>query len=341
MKRRSTAERKNRRVAMLAFPDVQMLDVMGPLEVFSRTARWLTENAARRGAAYSVEILGLERGLFAASSGLRVYADHGYADVGRGIDTLLLAGGRGVDPICADKRLVRWVRAQARSVRRIGSVCTGAFLLAEAGLLRGKRATTHWRSCARLAERFPDIRVEPDTLFIKQGSLYTSAGVTAGMDLALALVEEDHGRAVALAVARELVLFLRRSGGQSQFSAQLAVQLAERQPIGELQSFIVEHPEEDLSVEKLADRVGMSPRNFARVFAREVGMTPARFIATVRVETARRLLEESTDGMESICRRSGLGTPESMRRAFLRSVGITPSQYRDRFNRREAAGRIA
>jgi transcriptional regulator GlxA family with amidase domain len=180
------------------------------------------------------------------------------------------------------------------------------------------------------------VRVEPDTIFVQEGSIYTSAGVTAGMDLALAMVEEDQGREVALAVARELVLFLRRPGGQAQFSAQLAVQFAEREPLKDLQAYVLDHPRADLSVETLARRVGMSPRNFARVFTREVGTTPARFVTSARVETARRLLEESSEDLEAICAMSGLGTPESLRRAFLRVVGVAPSQYRERFNRRHS-----
>ncbi len=207
--------------------------------------------------------------------------------------------------------------------------------------MKGCRATTHWGSCTRLAREYPDVRVEPDTIFVQEGSLYTSAGVTAGMDLALAMVEEDYGREVALAVARELVMFLRRPGGQAQFSAQLAVQFAERKPMNDLQAYILDHPREDLSVETLSRRIAMSPRNFARVFTREVGTTPARFVTSVRVETARRLLEESSEGLETICSSSGLGTPESMRRAFLRTVGIPPSQYRERFNRHHPTRRLA
>jgi transcriptional regulator GlxA family with amidase domain len=176
--------------------------------------------------------------------------------------------------------------------------------------------------------------VEPDTIFVREGSIYTSAGVTAGMDLALAMVEEDQGRDVALAVARELVVFLKRPGGQSQFSAQLAVQLATQEPLQELQAYILDHPDVDLTVETLAGRVSMSPRHFARVFLRDIGITPARFVVSARVETARRLLEESSESLESICSRSGLGTLESMRRAFVRIVGIPPGQYRERFNRR-------
>lgn len=321
------------RIAMLAFPEVQVLDVMGPLEVFSRTSRWMKDQGRAREHLYEVEILGPKRGPFLTSSGLRLYADRGIAEVEGGIDTLMVAGGVGVARCRSQAPLLAWIRGQAKQVRRLASICTGAFLLAEAGLLKGKRATTHWNHCPDFARAFPDIQLEPDTIFVRQGSLYTSGGVTAGMDLALALVEEDLGRDVALAVARELVMFLKRPGGQSQFSAQLSVQLAEQAPLRELQAYIQEHPEADLSIERLARRVAMSPRNFARLFAKEVGMTPARFVAAVRVESARRMLEESAESLESICGRCGLGTPESMRRAFMRSLGIPPGQYRERFNR--------
>jgi transcriptional regulator GlxA family with amidase domain len=329
------------RVAMLAYPGIQMLDVMGPLEVFSRTSRWLRDQGRPGDDAYSIEILGLKRGPFRASSGLRLYADRRFDEVDRGIDTLMIAGGIGVQHYRRNPALLHWIQRQAGWVRRLASVCTGAFFLAEAGLLKGRRATTHWGSCAGLASSYPDVRVEPDTIFVREGAIYTSAGVTSGMDLSLALVEEDHGREVALAVARELVMFLRRPGGQAQFSAQLAVQFAEHEPLRELQAYILDHPRQDLSVETLAHRAAMSPRNFARVFTREVGMTPARFVTSVRVETARRLLEESSEDLKAICSMSGLGTPESMRRAFLRLMGIPPSQYRERFNcNHRSGGRI-
>ena len=334
--RRSTTRlpsRRPMRIAMLAFPEVQVLDVMGPLEVFSRTSRWLRDHGRQADHVYRVEIIGLKRGSFRTSSGLRLYADLGIDEVGRGIDTLMVAGGVGVARYRSHAPLLRWIRRQSGQVRRLASICTGAFLLAEAGLLEGRRATTHWNHCSALARDFPRVRLEPDTIFVRDGSLYTSAGVTAGMDLALALVEEDFGREVALAAARELVMFLKRPGGQAQFSAQLAVQLAEHEPLRELQSYIVDHPAEDLSIDRLARRAAMSARNFARVFTREVGMTPARFVASVRVETARRLLEETTDPLDAICAASGLGTPESMRRAFLRAIGIPPGQYRERFHR--------
>ena len=321
---------------MLAFPDVQVLDVMGPLEVFSRTSRWLRDHGRRADHAYQVEIIGLKKGAFRASSGLRLYADRGIEEVGRGIDTLLIAGGLGVTQHRSHAAIRRFIRRQSKLVRRLASICTGAFLLAEAGLLRGRRATTHWNHCNDFARDFPDVRVEPDTIFVQDGSLYTSAGVTAGMDLALALVEEDFGREVALAAARELVMFLKRPGGQAQFSAQLSAQLAEHEPLRDLQSFIADHPGDDLSIPRLARRVAMSPRNFARVFAQEVGTTPARFVASVRVETARRLLEETTETLDAISVMSGLGTPESMRRAFLRALGIPPGMYRERFTRSQS-----
>jgi transcriptional regulator GlxA family with amidase domain len=321
-----------KRVAMLAYPGVQILDVTGPLEVFARASRWLREDGGRSDYPYTVEILGLESGLIRTSSGLSLHAERRFADVGRGVDTLLVAGGTGSRLHASNPTILRWLRGQAAHVRRLASVCTGAFFLAEAGLLTGRRATTHWASCAELARCYPDVRVEPDRLFIKEGSVYTSAGVTAGIDLALALVEEDHGRDVALAVARALVVFLKRPGGQAQFSAQLSEQFADREPLRDVQAYIVEHPRADLSVEALARRTGMSPRNFARVFTREVGVTPARFVTRARVETARRLLEESSKGLDAIALASGLRSAELVRRAFLRAVGVGPSAYRARFN---------
>ena len=322
---------------MLAYPDAQILDVVGPLEVFSRTSRWLRDHGRKGPDAYSVEILGLKPGPFRVSSGLRLYAARGFASVRGGLDTLMVAGGIGTTAALQNRALLRWVRGQTGKVRRIASICTGAFVLAEAGLLKGRRATTHWGYCSRLGETYPEVQVEPDALFVREGSIATSAGVTAGMDLALALVEEDHGRDVALQVARELVMFLRRPGGQSQFSAQLQVQMAGKEPIRELQAYILEHPEADLSVPALAGRVAMSPRNFARVFTREVGMTPARFIAKTRVETARRLLEDGPADLKSVCTRSGLGSPEVLRRTFQRVLGIPPSRYRERFSARRMA----
>jgi transcriptional regulator GlxA family with amidase domain len=213
----------------------------------------------------------------------------------------------------------------------MASVCSGAFLLAAAGLLDGRRATTHWSVCELLADTFPMTRVEPDSIYVRDGNIATSAGITAGMDLALALVEEDHGRDVALEVARWLVLFMRRPGGQSQFSTQLRAQSAEREPLRDLQTWIVENPTADLSVGALATRVAMSPRHFARVFARETGVTPAVYVERIRVDLARRLLEETGLGLEAEADASGFGSVETLRRAFHRTLGVAPSDYRARF----------
>jgi transcriptional regulator GlxA family with amidase domain len=330
---RSSGKRRrpSRHVVMLAFPGVQVLDVTGPLEVFGCAARLLEERGRTGPPAYTVEIVAGSAGPFASSSGIRLVAERAVRDVRGGIDTLLVAGGQGTQAALGDRALISWLRRMAPRVRRLGSVCTGAFLLAEAGLLDGRRVTTHWRWCAALAARCPQATIDADRIYVRDGDLYTSAGVTSGMDLALALIEEDHGREVAMAVARQLVLFLKRPGGQSQFSAQLAAQSAEREPLRELQTWVVDHPDADLSVPALARRVAMSARNFARVFRREVGMTPARYVEIVRVEAARRRLEESSGGVDAVAADCGFGTAETMRRAFRRRMRVAPSAYRSRF----------
>jgi transcriptional regulator GlxA family with amidase domain len=320
-----------RHVALIAFPDVQILDVTGPLEVFARASRWLREHGRRSHDVYQIELLARTAGPLVTSSGLRLIADRGVDGVRGSIDTLLVAGGIGTAEAMRDARVLAALRRLAPRARRFGSVCSGTFVLAAAGLLDGRRVTTHWSACERLARMFPSLHVDPDPIFVRDGNVYTSAGVTAGMDLALALVEDDEGRDVALHVARELVLFLRRPGGQSQFSAQLATQAADREPLRELQVWIADHLAADLSVEALAARVAMSPRNFARVFAHEVGLTPARFVEKMRVEAARRRLEESAHGVDEVAADCGFGSAESMRRAFLRTVHVTPSAYRSRF----------
>jgi transcriptional regulator GlxA family with amidase domain len=273
------------------------------------------------------------------SSGISLVPARTLRGVRGELDTLLVAGGAGVARAERDEALIRWLRAAASRSRRVASVCTGAFLLARAGLLDGRRATTHWASCAELARRYPATDVQHDAIFVRDADVWSSAGVTAGMDLALALVEEDAGREVALEVARWLVLFVQRPGGQSQFSVQLAAQTAERDPVRELQAWIAEHPDRDLSVAALAARTCMSARNFARVFHREVGMTPAAYVQAVRVERAQRELEATTATIDQIARRCGFGTPETMRRAFQRRLGVGPGDYRARF--RPALERVA
>ncbi|MBI5066958.1 MAG: DJ-1/PfpI family protein [Deltaproteobacteria bacterium] len=325
-----------RQVAVLAFPGVQSLDVVGPLEVFGRTSRWL-DDEGRTGPRYRTLVLAPRRGRLATSSGFSLVADRSATALPPRLDTLLVAGGPGIRALLDDSRLHAWLRAAQRRVRRLGSVCTGALLLARAGILDGRRATTHWRACERLAAEHPRVRVEPDAIFVEDRGVWTSAGVTSGMDLALALVEADHGRDAALAVARELVLFVRRPGGQSQFSAQLRAQVAERDALRDLQGQVLEHPEADCSVPALARRAGMSPRNFARLFTREVGETPARWVEGVRVEAARRRMEDGRANAETIAEACGFGTREGLRRAFRRRLAISPREYRQRFGRSEEA----
>jgi transcriptional regulator GlxA family with amidase domain len=322
-----------RRIVMLAYPDAQMVDVMGPLEVFAAASKQLAgrPGAAKEPPAYQVEVVASQAGPVRMSSGIELVASRSLRGVRGEIDTLMIAGGEGSRKVVRDAGLIRWLQRTAPRARRVASVCTGALLLAEAGLLEGRRATTHWAYCEALANRYPRIRVEADPIFVRDGHVYTSAGVTAGMDLALALVEDDFGRETALDVARWMVIFMKRPGGQSQFSAQLESQLPERDRLRVVQSFIVENPAADLAVESLAQRAAMSPRNFARVFAAEVGTTPARFVERVRVEAARRALEESDAGVDGVASVCGFGSSETMRRAFVRNLRVSPAEYRNRF----------
>lgn len=313
-----------RRVVLVAFPGVQSLDLTGPLEVFSTAARV-------RPAAYRVEVVAGSAGPIRCWSGLVIVPDLALAGCGGPIDTLLIAGGEGVRDAVEDEHLVRWlVHAAARS-RRVGSVCSGAFLLAQAGLLDGRRATTHWSEVVALARSHPLISVEPDSIYVHDGPFYTSAGVSAGIDLSLALVEEDLGPRVALEVARWLVVFARRSGGQTQFSPLLRDQAPAGPLLRDLQAWITDNLDAGLTVEALARRMMMSPRNFARVFRREFGTTPAVYVESARVERARLLLETTEHPVDAVARRCGFGTVETMRRAFARRLRVSPSAYRSCF----------
>jgi transcriptional regulator GlxA family with amidase domain len=316
-------------VVMLAYADVQILDVTGPLEVFSRAARWMQDRGLRRDLAYRVEVVAPRAGAFLTSSGIRLIAERAYREVTTA-DTLLVAGGRGQAAARADASLLKWLRRMARRVPRLGSVCTGSLILAASGLLEGRRATTHWAYLPEL-KKSVGRGVCHDAIYIRDGNVYTSAGVTAGMDMALAMLEEDHGGAVALAVARELVLFLKRPGGQSQFSDYLAAQFSEDAGVRELQLWMLEHLDEDLSVPRLAERIAMSERSFARHFADGVGVAPGHYVRQLRVNAARRKLEQTDLPLERIARRCGFGTPESLRRSFIAALGVTPGAYRDRF----------
>ncbi|MFF1640580.1 GlxA family transcriptional regulator [Streptomyces sp. NPDC058246] len=310
-----------RTVLVVLFDDVQSLDVTGPVEVFAGAE-------AYAGGSYRISTASLDGAPVRASSGLTLVPDHALADVSDP-HTLIVPGGQGARR--PDPRLTDWLRRHGPRAERLVSVCTGAALLAGAGLLDGRRATTHWAYCDELARDHPAIDVDPDPIYVRDGHVSTSAGVTSGIDLALALVEEDLGREAALTVARHLVVFLRRPGNQAQFSAQLAAQTAQRAPLREVQQWITEHPDDDLSVESLAARARLSPRHFARAFQAETGMTPGRFVERVRLEHARRLLEDTGDGIEEISRASGYGTPEAMRRVFVKTLGSAPAEYRRRF----------
>lgn len=312
-----------RRVVILAFPGVQTLDVTGPAEVF-RAASHL------RPPGYEVTVAAVEKEPLVTST-VSLVPDARLDEIDGPLDTLLIAGGEGTRRAVGDGSLVDWIAEAATRSRRVASVCSGAFLLAKAGLLDGRRATTHWAYCADLARHYPAVTVEPDPIFVRDGNVVTSAGVTAGMDLALALVEEDLGRDAALEAARQLVVFLQRPGGQAQFSAQLAAQVADRAPLRELQAWIPDHLDEDLTVPALARRACMSDRNFARAFRRETGMTPAAYVENARVERARIALESGDLPVEEIARLAGFGTVETLRRAFRRRVGVSPIDYRTRF----------
>ena len=310
-----------RTVLFVLFDAVQSLDVTGPLEVFMGAEQHVPGT-------YRIRTASLDGAPVRTSSGLTLVPDQAL-DGPLDAHTLVVPGGQGTRT--PDPALVGWLREHGPRAGRLVSVCTGAILLAAAGLLDGRRATTHWAYCDKLARDHPDVEVDPDPIYVRDGHVATSAGVTSGIDLALALVEEDLGREVALGIARHLVVFLRRPGNQAQFSAQLAAQTARREPLRDVQRWITEHPDADLTVDSLATRASLSPRHFARAFQTETGMTPGRYVDRVRLEHARRLLEDTSDGIEEISRASGYGTPEAMRRAFVRALGAAPAEYRRRF----------
>jgi transcriptional regulator GlxA family with amidase domain len=303
---------------------VQSLDVVGPAEVF-----WEASRRRQDPGAYDLRIIGTSPEPIRGTGGLRLVPDATIDEPDEPIDTLLVGGDPTLPPV--DPRIIEWIARRAPEARRYGSICTGAFLLAEAGLLDGRRVTTHWETADELARRYPRVIVEPDRIFLHEGSLCTAAGVSAGMDLALALVEEDFGRDLALAVARYMVLFLKRPGGQSQFSAYLLAQTTEKSRIRETQEYVLEHLADDLTVDRLARHAGMSTRNFARTFHKETGTTPADFIRAARIDAARRLLEDSSLPLKQLAFASGFGTVGVMRRAFLNSIGVGPQDYRARF----------
>jgi transcriptional regulator GlxA family with amidase domain len=322
--RQDVAMQTARHILVLALDGCQSLDVLGPIEVFDHA---LLEVPG----AYRVELIApTDNGTIAMSSGVRL----GVAPLPEPPprhDTLVIAGGAGAREGITNTALLDWISRASQRARRTVSICTGAYLLAAAGLLDDRRATTHWEYCDALARAYTNIRVEPDPVFIRDGNVWTSAGITAGIDLTLALVEDDLGPNVALAVARQLVVFLKRPGGQSQFSSALSAQQAARPELRELQAWIAGHLDEDLSVSTLADRAIMSERSFARAFRREVGQTPAAYVEALRIEHARALLESGAPSLDAVAQSAGFASPEVLRRAFHRHIGIAPAAYRDRF----------
>ncbi len=317
-------------VVIVAFPGVLALDVVGPLEVFAMANRFGAVPA------YATSVVSTTGGMLTASSGL-VIGTEPTGTVAGPVDTVMAAGGYSTGQAADDLDLVRWLAGTAESARRVTSVCSGALLLARAGLLDGRRATTHWSVCDILASRFPSVHVETDRVYVRDGEVWTSGGVTAGIDLALALVEDDHGPALAMAAAREMVVFVHRPSGFPQISAQLAVRRPVREPLRDVLALIAEHPDADLSVPALADRCAMSVRTFSRVFQRETGTTPAAFVQASRLQTAQRLIRTSDATYEDIARRCGFGTVETMYRTFQRVLGTTPGRWRPVRGNREAA----
>lgn len=313
-----------RRVVIVGFPGVQALDVVGPHDVFTG-ASLLTDGG------YEVILSSVGGRPVATATGLAFVAGP-LPDPSEPIDTVVLPGGGGVEEARSDSELVGWIRRVSGNARRVVSVCTGAFLAAEAGLLDGRRVTTHWAFAGRLAREFPAVDVDPDPIFVRSSdTVWTAAGVTAGIDLALSLVEDDHGTEVAQTVARWLVLYLRRPGGQTQFAAPVWMPRAKRTSIRQVQEAIEAEPGGRHGIECLARRAAMSPRHFTRVFTDEIGEAPGQYVERIRTEAARRQLEETDDTVVAIAARCGFGTAETMRRNFVRRMGISPDQYRKAF----------
>jgi transcriptional regulator GlxA family with amidase domain len=313
----------SRRVVVLAVPPVDEFDLVCPIQVFGAANRLAGKPV------YSVEVVTNGKDVKVQGEGgvLSFVAETSYKALNANFDSLLLVCGLGTRN-ARDQALFAWLRRVAPTVRRLGSVCVGSFLLAEAGLLNGRRATSHWRFSKELARRYPMVKVESELVWVKDENIYTSAGISAGIDLALAWVEEDCGAAIAQEVARELVLFLRRSGGQKQLSVSLSAQASEMKAIQELQLWITDNLRKKLAVQVLADRVAMSVRNFERVFTREVGRTPSQYVLQARVEAVRHQLERTDRGLKQIAAACGFGSADVMRRSFSRFVGVTPNQYR-------------
>ena len=321
-----------RHIVVVIYPGVLAMDVCGPMDAFA-----MVNFYADRGL-YRLSIAAATAEPVKTSVGFRIVPDCALADLEDPIDTLLIAGGHSYATAFRDRALTDWLREAAPRARRHGSICSGAFPLAAAGLLDGKRATTHWSTAASFAQEFPLAKLEVDSIFVRDGQTYTSAGVSAGIDLALAMIEEDHGRTFALRIARSLVVFLKRPGGQSQFSAHLQAQFSSVPAIRKAQEWALAHLSEDLSVRTLAAHVGMSERNFRRLFVDELRETPREYVERIRLDEARRQIEDTDLPAQAVANQCGFGTVDSLRRAFVRHLGVTPQWYRARFQTRSDAG---
>ncbi|MGV8995480.1 MAG: GlxA family transcriptional regulator [Parvibaculaceae bacterium] len=317
------------RVMMLGFDEAQILDIAGPLQLFASATR------PDGTPAYSVELVAKSKGPVTTTSGLTLFASRGFDEISeadlKGLDTFLVSGGQGTRALEHDVATLTFIARAAAQARRTASICTGSILLAASGLLDGKSATTHWAYASKLARDYPQVRVDGDAIFTRAGSVWTSAGVTAGMDLALALIEDDLGRDAALAIARYHVMYLMRPGGQSQYSAQLAAQAVDDERIAQVCAYIIDNPRADLTVPHLAGIAHMSERNFARRFAENAAMTPAHFVERARLDEARRRLSDARVPLERVAHEAGFGQAERMRRAFIKHLGVTPNRYRERF----------
>ena len=321
-----------RRIGFLVYPDCQSLDLSGPFEVFHWADLILGVLGRAKAPTYQSLVIAEASGLVRTMSGLQIVATHSYREIVGGLDTLVVVGGTGCEVASQDCPLVEWVRSVAPKTRRIVSICSGAFVLAAAGLLHRRRATTHWIYAERLAKAYPSIEVDASLIFVRDGNIYTSGGITAGIDLALALVEEDLGAEAMLGVARHLLVFPRRPGGQSQFRGHSSIiERPIRPNVSELQAWMLAHPDADLSIPALADRMAMSARTFSRLFRSETGQTPAEFAERARADAARYKLEQPNSAIENIATECGFGNAERMRRTFQRLFEISPADYRARF----------
>ena len=319
-------------IVIIAPPMTSILDVAGPLEVFAKAADYINENVPAIKHTYATHLHSVDSSsIINTSAGHSLVCEGGIESIDYEVDTVLISG-KGSSEFREIRHLLDWLRKNAKKIRRVGSICAGAFILAEAGILNGRRSTTHWQVCDKLAKLYPKIKVEEDPIYVKDGNVYTSAGISTGIDLSLAMVEEDFGRDVAVMVARLLVLYLKRPGNQSQFSNILMHQTVDYKPIQSIQDWIIGHLSEDLSIDILAEKALMSPRNFSRVFLRETGITPAKYVEKVRLETARRRLEETRLSIDEISDECGIGNSDRLRRLFLRHMRTTPSDYRKNFS---------